>query len=340
MGASALQDLAHLRPALVGLGGQAAHENFADPRRHGGGVAGGLADRALEHADQQFGSRSAGEGPLAVQRLVQRDTKRELIAAGVGALTLMLLGRHVGRRAHDGADLGEARRQLGGPLRHVDDLELGARRLARHRRVAGLDRFVVQLLQIGQGRRLVGGLLVGVGAGQAKVEHADPAVPSDEHVLGLEVAVNDAGLMRRRQPATGVEVDREDLLPGARGFDEPGRQVHAIDELHRDEHLLGVGAHVVHRDDRGVRELGERLRLAKQAGLGDLGTLGEVARVEQLERDPPVQLGVERGVHDAHAAPRRASPTRRSDRPQRRAAAPWSGECAPGACPRPPAWSS
>jgi hypothetical protein len=47
----------------------------------------------------------------------------------------------------------------------------------------------------------------------------------------------------------------------------------AGDELHRDEHLPGVHADVVDRDDVGVRELGERLGLAQQQRLAAAGAV-------------------------------------------------------------------
>ena len=76
-----------------------------------------------------------------------------------------------------------------------------------------------------------------------------------------------------------------------------------VDELHRDEHRLVERADVVDHDDVGVRELGDRLRLAQQARASLRRALaGAGARAQQLDRDLAIQLGIVRGVDVAHPA--------------------------------------
>ena len=51
-----------------------------------------------------------------------------------------------------------------------------------------------------------------------------------------------------------------------------------------------------------MRELRQRLRLAQQPLRAASLPLGARSRPQQLERDLAVELGIVRGVHDAHAA--------------------------------------
>ena len=121
--------------------------------------------------------------------------------------------------------------------------------------------------------------------------------------LGLEVAVDEAGLVRRGQAAAGRGVDREDLAGGPLALVQPRPRGHAGDELHGDEQLAAglagaEGADVVDRDDVGVGEPGQGPGLAQQAEA--VGRAGPEA--QQLERDLAVELGVVGGVDHAHAA--------------------------------------
>ena len=73
----------------------------------------------------------------------------------------------------------------------------------------------------------------------------------------------------------------------------------ALDELHRDEVAAAGRADLVHGDDVGMREPRHRARLAQQA----LASLVVAAvGLQDLERDAPLEIGIERGVDDAHAA--------------------------------------
>jgi hypothetical protein len=100
-----------------------------------------------------------------------------------------------------------------------------------------------------------GGELAG-GAGEAEVEDADAAVAGDEDVVGLEVAVDEAGVVGGGQAGAGLAHDRHDLAPRPRLLLEPGAEGLAVDELHGEEHAVGVGADVVDGDDVGVRQAG------------------------------------------------------------------------------------
>ena len=66
---------------------------------------------------EQLHERLAVEGPLAVERLVKRHAKAELIGALVGRVADDLLGRHVGRRPHDRPGARERLQMVAGALR-------------------------------------------------------------------------------------------------------------------------------------------------------------------------------------------------------------------------------
>ncbi len=104
------------------------------------------------------------------------------------------------------------------------------------------------------------------GAGQAEVGDLDPAVVGEDDVLGLDVAVHDAGRVCRRER---VEHRLEDVERLARGQDaalaEHLAQRAALQVLHREEEQAVVLALVEDGDDAGVGEPGRRAGLADEA---------------------------------------------------------------------------
>ena len=100
--------------------------------RHRYRVLGGNAGRHRHHA-------VAAERALAGQHLVQHDAGGEQVGAAVELFAARLLGRHVLRRAHHGADLGAL---LARAVVHVRDAEVGdldGLPVAQQHDVAGLD---------------------------------------------------------------------------------------------------------------------------------------------------------------------------------------------------------
>ena len=201
----------------------------------------------------------------------------------------------------------QLRRRLG-HLREVlhRDLE---RRVARERHLPGqhlvehdADRVEVGGLVDRRAARLLGrevlrgaddradlGHLARARAGDAEIGHLQPALRADEHVVRLDVAVDDPVLVRetdRRQDLPRVvdrDLDRrrpaphDQLLQGA-----------AVEVLHRDVvGALGLAA-VVDRDDVRVAQAGRVLGLAAEAL--DERVVGRVAVVEDLDRDAAAEL--------------------------------------------------
>ena len=203
--------------------------------------------------------------PRAITRRSQRGTEAVLVGARVDPGAGELLGRHVRRRPDDRA---------------------GLRVVA-----AGDDAGVAAALR-------------GVQAGDAEVGDAHAPVGADEDVVRLDVAVDDAGAVRRRQAGAGLQEHRDDLRPASRALGQPARHGRALDELHGQVHRALVEIGLVQGDDVGVDELGQRARLAQGARVGRLGAGlgGGRLAAHDLQGHPAVELRVVGGVDDAHAA--------------------------------------
>jgi hypothetical protein len=248
---------------------------------------------------------------LAAQRLPQRHAIRKLIGRRRDRAAAPLLGRHVGRRAQQRAGRRDRRQRT--RRAHHDGARAGGRRAGGGR--AGGQR--------GLERRR------GVGFGltrEPEVGDHDPPVLTAQHVVRLEVPVHEAGGVRGCEPAPGGEERVDDRRGRSLARAQPLRERLAVDELHRDKVAAIRGADLVHGDHVGVGKARHRARLAHQPILG----LGGRARAPQhLERDPALEIGIERGVDDPHRAgaqlaldpvapQHRADRLRRSDPPARR----------------------
>jgi hypothetical protein len=132
--------------------------------------------------------------------------------------------------------------------------------------------------------------------------HRGRLVLVDQHVLRLEVAVDDAGRVRVRE-RVGERPSHQHAELGEAEADRgrPGAQRAAAHEL-GDEVALhrGVAGVVVDLDDGRVGQACHRARLAREAG-ARVGRRGEV-RVQQLHRHLAVERGVAAAVDDRHAA--------------------------------------
>ncbi len=221
----------------------------------------GRPRRVLEDRGENGEVGVAAEGALPRGHLVEQDPEREDVGAVVHRQALSLLRRHVGDRAHDTAVLGDRLRLLGGPV--------------------ALVAVVAQL-------------------GEAEVQHLQPPVRGQHHVLGLQVAVEDALPVGRGHRVGHGDGEREEALHREAARRDRLAERLALDELHRQEAepvLLLEGA--VEGDDAGVAQRGDRLRLALEA-LDLLGVRRHLGR-QHLEGHAAVEPGVERQVDVAHA---------------------------------------
>lgn len=141
------------------------------------------------------------------------------------------------------------------------------------------------------------------GAGQTEVADLDPAVVGEQDVLGLQVAVHDAGPVRRRETREHRLHDvhgllrREDLVVLQQLAEGDPGQV-----LHDQVGGVVVLALIEDVDDVRVRQAGRRARLLDESLL-ERGVVGEVA-VHDLDRDAALEAEVGGEVDRGHAAPR------------------------------------
>ncbi len=276
-----VDELGDRRVAVGGVAAQALEQDLAQPRRHPGlRLARGLGHLAADHRHRQARHGVGRERRRAVERLIESDTEAELVGARVGRQAEVLLRRHVRWRPHHRALLGE----------------LAAERLHAAGQLEGAAFGLVRPLAALLGR-----------LGESEVQDLRLTGGGHEHVLGLEVAVDQAGVVRGLQAAAGLDEHREHLLAGPRARAQPRLEGGALDELHGDEDAVAVGADVVHCDDVGVAQAGHRLGLAQQSGVAVDARLGRAAAgdglaVQQLERDLAVELRVVGRVDHAHAA--------------------------------------
>ena len=131
--------------------------------------------------------------------------------------------------------------------------------------------------------------------GEPEVEHAHLALGRDHHVVGLRVAMDEPGFVRRAKRARDLNEPRELVAFANLGHADPIAQRLALDEVHAHERVVTLFADVVHRDDVRMAERRGRARFAEQ-------TFGAaVASRNDLERDPPLQDGVPRAIDLAHS---------------------------------------
>ncbi len=226
------EDRVDARVAIGRIDLQPAHEDPADARGHVGGLRRGPS-LALGDVADQLREVLAGEGPMAVQPLVQGDAKAEEIAAGIERLAPELLGRHIGRRPHDRAGLG-----------HLVAVDLPRLAGGRARAGAGHDRLDL---------------------GDAEVGHPHATVVTDQDVVGLEVTVDQADAMSRGKPPPRLDELVDHRTPTAMLPVEPLAHRGTADQLHGDEDLVLVLTDLVHMHDVGVRQAGHRLGLSQHA---------------------------------------------------------------------------
>ena len=138
----------------------------------------------------------------------------------------------------------------------------------------------------------------GLGTREAEVRDLGTTILAEQHVVGLEVAVDHACVVNRSEPARGPFEHLDDVPPRADFGFHPLPERAAFDVLHRDEHGVVVGARVVDRDEVGVAHLGHGPGFVEEAFV----LVGVALVVQHLDRHGALELGVERRHDHAHAS--------------------------------------
>ena len=138
---------------------------------------------------------------------------------------------------------------------------------------------------------------------QSEVDQFHLTVIGDQHVLGFEVAMHQAGPVGGAQAAQHRAEDGYHRVRRHRApFPQQLPQGAALDQLHHQIGICRVVVPVVDGDQPGVPEPRHRAGLPPEPGQ-ELVVTG-VARIHDLQRDRPFQPGVEPPVDRGHAAGR------------------------------------
>jgi len=137
--------------------------------------------------------------------------------------------------------------------------------------------------------------------GDAEISDLRPPVAVEEDVLRLDVAVDEALVVREGEPARDLQRQLDRLANRQRPFavDEL-LQVLSIDVLEDDELATVLLTAVDHRDDIGMRQLGDRPGLAPEAL--DVVLVTRELLMEDLQCDAALEQAVVRAIDARHAA--------------------------------------
>jgi hypothetical protein len=135
---------------------------------------------------------------------------------------------------------------------------------------------------------------------QAEIEDLGVAVTCDHHVVGLEIAVYDTGVMRLGEPFRHLGEVADEHRQRLSGLMDFCAERHAVDVLHRDEGRALAVADLVDVRDVGMIERRGRFCLADKA-LHPIRIRRDVGR-QDLQRHFPIELCILGQVHGAHSA--------------------------------------
>ena len=221
---------------------------------------GELGDAIVHQLGDDLLRRASGKERPPAQHLVEHAAEREDVRASVDAVARHLLRRHVAERPED-------------------DVRSGA----RERRTVAVERRELEPAQ-----------------GQPEIQDLDGAIVGQEHVLGLEVAMDDAARVRRGQTLGDRRANVHRIAPRHWPLRQPRPKRVPLEQLHDGDGHVVDDRELVNRQDAGVRERGDGPRLGLEAP-PHLGIGGDVRR-HDLDGDVAIEPRVARAIHLAHAA--------------------------------------
>ena len=179
------------------------------------------------------------------------------------------------------------------------DVGLAARHLAAGLLGAHVGGGAHHRVRFGDGGRVVRSGLDRLG--EAEVQHLHAAVRRHLDVGGLQIAVDDALVVRGLQRLGDLERKRQRFGDGQRASEQTVGERLALHQLQHQHARVLPRLHAVDGGDVGVVQRGENLRLALQPGQ-PLRVLGEIAG-QCLDGDVAVERGIAGAPHFAHPAP-------------------------------------
>ena len=153
--------------------------------------------------------------------------------------------------------------------------------------------------RLGQPRDLRGlRVVTATHLGESEVQNLDAAVRREHHVFGLEIPMDDAGVVRGREPLGNLETDIEEPLQRYTSPSHFVSQRRSVDELRHEIRRVLLDADVVNNEDVGVVQTACRDGFLREAPVA-LGVAG--CRLgKDLDGDLALQPGILRPVHLAH----------------------------------------
>jgi hypothetical protein len=246
--------------ATLGLLDQTAFDDPAERRRQ---ILIGRERRGIVAKDgrESFDRRPLLERLAARGHLVEDHAQGKLVGAEVGGFAPRLLGGHEADGAEDRSRSRQGAVQAGPFL-------------------AGRERRRMDLLR------------------EPEVEDLDAPLAAHHHVLGLQVAMDQASRVRRRKPVRDLTADLQRLSQRQGPVREQIPKVLPVDELHGDERDRIRESNLVDRHDVGVIQRGR--------GAGLLLEPAEALRVcgegggQHLDRGFAAEPGIPRAVNLSH----------------------------------------
>jgi hypothetical protein len=133
-----------------------------------------------------------------------------------------------------------------------------------------------------------------------EVEHLHHPILANHHVLGLDVAMDEAPFVRRGERSRHVREQGDARRGRRRSIPDRAAQRVPRDDFHDDERCSLVLADVEDRDHVGVVERGRSPGLAEEPRIGIGVRLPALAARDDLEGHTPPQPGVVGAVDAAH----------------------------------------